>query len=436
MVNEGRRARWSPLARRGPRALRRASMAVTLATMVLVGAPALAGSAPYFDPSGFGLESFTTASSSMEAGGHPDVSTSFRLRTRIFDSGTQRRPYGFGALRRVEVDMPNGLAGNPTRFPTCPLHRFLLFDAAMGCPRETQVGIAMTELTEATPVRGPVFNLERGPDEPVLLGLKVDPTLYAFIRVRVRPDGGLTATVDQIPFSHPVLGADLTLWGVPADHNGSGAPRVPFMSGPTECETIPTTRIRVYSYQGTSDSASHSLDHPPENCDRVPFDPTMTAVPTERRAGVPTGLDVAITVPQNDLPDGRVSAHVHEVQVTLPEGMKVSPSSANGLEACTSAQFGYRTDSQVMCPDGSKIGTVTVRTPLLEQPMTGSVYLAKQGDNPFGSLLALYIHLQGTGQQIKLIRSGRCWRSTSTCRAPGSRSSSLVGSTRIRSRAA
>jgi hypothetical protein len=43
------------------------------------------------------------------------------------------------------------------------------------------------------------------------------------------------------------------------------------------------------------------------------------------------------------------------------------------------------------CLGGSKIGTVEVRTPLLPKPLEGFVYLAAQNENPFGSLVAMYI---------------------------------------------
>ena len=87
----------------------------------------------------------------------------------------------------------------------------------------------------------------------------------------------------------------------------------------------------------------------------------------------------------------------------LPVGLDLNPSSANGLETCTEAQIGYRgggfelpnpmrfTEAAPQCPDGSKLGSVEVSTPLLEAPLTGQVYLAAQEENPFDSLLAIYL---------------------------------------------
>ena len=132
-------------------------------------------------------------------------------------------------------------------------------------------------------------------------------------------------------------------------------------------------------------------------CDQMPFNPgARVSVPT-RPVESPTGLDVELKVPQADSPDGLSTAHVRDVTVTLPEGMVVSPSSAPGFEACSPAQIGLGVDAEPSCPRASKLGTVVAETPLLEEPLEGEVFLAQQNENPFGSMLAMYMVVRGPG---------------------------------------
>ena len=82
--------------------------------------------------------------------------------------------------------------------------------------------------------------------------------------------------------------------------------------------------------------------------------------------------------------------------------MRVSPVGANGFDGCSPAQIGLGTTDEPTCPDASKIGSATIATPLLSQPLTGSVYLATPNDNPFGSPLAIYLVAEGPGLIVKL----------------------------------
>ena len=82
-------------------------------------------------------------------------------------------------------------------------------------------------------------------------------------------------------------------------------------------------------------------------------------------------------MPQSQAPNGLGSAHVKDVAVTLPPGMTISPSAANGLEACTDAQFAQGTHDPIACPAASRIGDATISTPLLSDALTGSVYLGQ-----------------------------------------------------------
>ena len=118
-------------------------------------------------------------------------------------------------------------------------------------------------------------------------------------------------------------------------------------------------------------------------------------------------------MPQDTIADADTidaQSDLRKAVVTLPEGLVVNPSGANGLDACSPAQVGIdattgvANGSPVSCPDASKLGTVTVETPLIDHPLSGSVYAATPDDNPFGSLLALYVTLEdpATGTLAKL----------------------------------
>jgi hypothetical protein len=88
--------------------------------------------------------------------------------------------------------------------------------------------------------------------------------------------------------------------------------------------------------------------------------------------------------------------------VTLPDGVRVSASSADGLAACAPAQIALRSAQQPSCPEQSKIGMLSITTPLLADPLQGSVYLATPHDNPSGTLLAIYLVAKGPGVVVKL----------------------------------
>ena len=94
--------------------------------------------------------------------------------------------------------------------------------------------------------------------------------------------------------------------------------------------------------------------------------------------------------------------------MTLPRGVSVSPSAADGLAGCSEAQISLSDGSEPACPAASKIGSVEVDTPLLPDPLKGGVYIAQQGNlpgngsNPFSSLLAIYVTAEADGALIKL----------------------------------
>jgi hypothetical protein len=78
-----------------------------------------------------------------------------------------------------------------------------------------------------------------------------------------------------------------------------------------------------------------------------------------------------------------------------PRGLSVASFGAN---APGTPQF---TPAPARCPDASQIGTVRVDSPAqLDHPLFGRVYLASPAQNPFGSLLAIYITVEDAASGI------------------------------------
>ena len=103
-----------------------------------------------------------------------------------------------------------------------------------------------------------------------------------------------------------------------------------------------------------------------------------------------------------------------DVTVTLPQGVSISPSGANGLEACgllASGQpaIGLESIEPGLCSEASQIGTVKIKSPLLENELEGRVYVGdpecspcSTADAEHGKLLKLFIEAEGSGVRVKL----------------------------------
>src|SRR5262249_3859315 len=160
----------------------------------------------------------------------------------------------------------------------------------------------------------------------------------------------------------------------------SGIHPTAFLSNPTSCSGPMTVNFATASFAAPDTFDTMSAQLPGiTGCDVVPFNPSITLTPTSNQADSPSGMDVNLQVPQPGTtnPNGLATAHVKRAAVQLPPGYALNPSSADGLQGCTEAEIGLVSegppasfdDSTPSCPDGSKIGTVEVTTPVLPDPI-------------------------------------------------------------------
>jgi hypothetical protein len=330
--------------------------------------------------------------------------------------------------------------------------------------------LTIKELAVVAEIRVPLYNVGINADEVSMFGFHAAdaapkvPQIASladlhpvYIRGGVRDepsifgphDVGLYFTIDDAPATPAVLRSKLTFWGVPGDpvHDAqrnnacvtsltigglsaplplepcsnpagasSGVADLPFLNNPTKCAGVPLlTRLSLWSHSDPQEFAT-VVDPTPtidgkdgaQRCDRVPFDSGLEVTPDTTQPDAAVGPLVRHLTPQQGLHDKDVitTSHVKDVSVTLPPGMTLNPSAANGLEACTDAQLAANPGvvGGDECPEASKVGTAAAKSPLLPDSVTGSAFV---GQPLPGDMYRLFVTLEGRGVSVRLKGSVR-----------------------------
>ena len=325
-------------------------------------------------------------------------------------------------------------------------------------------------LAQLQTVTNPLYNVEPPGGVPVELGVMVAKTHPVLLDASVRTGGdyGVTVSSPNITEGLAAMTVRATVWGVPAEsahdrirgkclsqansyrnEEELGAPHDeeesqreneikagvkeplapvscpvnipvrPFLTSPVSCGTPLEFGLSVdgWNQPGNFATGEHVISKTAvlpalSGCEHLAFSPTISVQPDGSAGSTPTGLNVDVDVPQEATsnPVGLGEADVRDTTVTLPAGVQISPSAADGLQACSQAQIGLDSPEKPSCPDASKIATVHIATPLLEHELEGAVYLAAPQnfaglpENPFSSLIAMYLVAEepATGVLVKL----------------------------------
>jgi hypothetical protein len=383
--------------------------------------PAAAIGAGEFDE--FGIDSVDVAETTGAAGSHPDFTTKLVL-NHHFESG---RPVSSARVQEIVVELPPGLVGDPTAYPTCSMGEF---NAIGNCPTDSQVGVVqalISELGLGEELTTPLFNLEvpHPGEEVAKLGFfaGIFP-ITLDVSVRSASDYGVTATVRNASGLAPLISATTTLWGVPGDpvhdeqrlttveslncttacnapggKRSSSLPGVPFLTNPSACQPMGVS-FAASSYQlpGRLFTAQASMAAT-TGCGAVPFAPTMDVEPTSRVAGAPTGLRTTLRIPQIAADDQPASSAMRIAKVTLPAGMGISPGAVYGIGTCSDQQVGLGQEVPSECPAASKVGEAKIVSPSLAGPVNGGVYVR---DPTPGNQFRLWLAADAFGMHVKL----------------------------------
>jgi hypothetical protein len=359
-----------------------------------------------------------------QAGGHPySAATYFLLNTIRLPDGHIVTP---GDARNVIVDLPPGFSGNPLVTPRCPQSRLVPSPVSGGaalCNQSSRVGrfqpVSAT-FGKASHVITTFWN--DVPPQGYAAEFTTEiagPLLSILGSVRSSEDFGVRISALNIPNFERVYGSFAALEGFPAGAGGK-----PLLTNASSCaenaREAPVSRTKIvetWQEPGAFSPPAESVLPSVTGCDKLEFTPSFDFRPSTTQGSSGTGATASLRLPQGNLLEATKLAQpaLKKAVVTLPAGLTLNPSSANGLEACSEDQIGYLgkgslpnpnrfDESAPRCPNGSKLGTVKVKTPLLEEELEGTIYLAEQERNPFGSLIALYLAIESPrfGLEVKL----------------------------------
>ena len=340
----------------------------TVTSTVAIAAP---GGAPCAGPPRFAPALYAAGSSTRA--GRP---TSFRTLLRRAD--------GEALPDRLELSFPAGMSASLGEVARCAGPAL----AQGECPAASRIGRALAELgpggesarlsgdTYLTgPYRGGPFGLA------LVFDAKVGPfrlgTLVVRAALRLDPRSGrLTVLTDSLPRVFEGVSVRFREIGLDVDRPG-------FLRNPTGC--APASIDATVSAVGAA-SARLAIPFALRGCIDMPFRPAFAIELSGRdelhRGGKPAVRIVTRTRARD--------ANLAALDVALPKLLKLDPSGLRELCARGEALTGD-------CSRGSRVGSAVARTPLLDEPLRGSVHVAQpRGKGAPG----IWVHLQGSGVSL------------------------------------
>jgi hypothetical protein len=416
----------------------------------------------------FGIKHFDVTVTDQEgnpvtqAGSHPFAVTIFAQMNYGEEAGSA---FPEGRLKDVIFEQMSGLVGDPTAYPRCSTADFLAHVGLAGnkCPDQSAIGVDLSSFNFLGAWLGSaIYNLIPPNGKVFRVGFRVGVVdiVVDFAIKHSQPFNAIAAS-HNTPEVLEVFAFKAQLWGNPSDpaHDGmrgncyfqplnlgsdeepefestSGetcpaAPRPrPLLTSPTRCTGPNLTTYLTDSYEDPgalleeepdlSDPnwvrrgvENHDAEGNPQQftgCEKLRFLPSTETQVSSEQAETGTGFDFNVDFNDEGLVSttGLAQSTVKEAEVTLPEGVTIDPSVAEGLAVCSPGDLKRETLGSAPgagCPNASKLGSIELESPLIEEVVDGSIFLAQQDDpatttpgaeNPFDSLIALYLVIRNT----------------------------------------
>jgi hypothetical protein len=368
------------------------------------------------------------------AAAHPPVGFTQFIVKHTPEEGSLQKPAG--ELKDVRVDLPVGLSVNPGATPRCDLSAF---EASAASCAAAKVGESFVTAADpvlgiiAPPIKADVYNIKPQQGEPALFGLNLLGN-EIFLKSDVEWGGdfheGFSIAVPkaiELPgLEGFILKNRLVFDGTSGDGTFITTPSTclgPAGSGPGQSGSIYSTWLLAASYAEEANpgyqfpaSAAPAFESPippgtsPKECATIPYSPGIGVNPGTGQTDSPSGATVEVTVPHIKGAGNQDSSVTRASAVTLPVGMGLNPSAANGLKTCDDSQFPTKGKAATSCPPQSRVGTVEIQSPPLpEGNLTGDVFVGRQlsRDPESGDEYRIFIDARSARYGVEVRLRGR-----------------------------
>jgi hypothetical protein len=432
-----------------------------------------AGTAGSFETTGGfgflpGVEGFDAAAkadgeAATVAGSHPyQLSFAVGLNQAGEFEGQPGAVFPDGDLRNLRIAVPAGLIVNPkvmavcrqAQFNTPRLSPYGPTRSGESCPDDSQVGTVLVRTSAGERTFG-LFNLDPPPGAVAQFGFS---PYGAPIAIDVRLVAGaagsyeLELSAENVPQLLGLHGLEMNLWGTPwaASHNGergnclneteptfpwakcsvgdpSSYPPRAYLSLPPKCSGPLSFTATATSWQQPGTVTRSAVNRanggqPAEmTCQYLQFNPEAVGHLDNTKASSASGFVFRLDVDHKRLADPAYTNATppRTAVIRLPDGTTLNPSVGSGLGVCAPAGFAAETATNGQgngCPNDAKIGFLRVRTPIFDDVMSGSVYLAQPDDpgtaapgaeNPFDGLIAIYLVAKAPQRGVMVRLAGK-----------------------------
>jgi len=299
-------------------------------------------------------------------------------------SMTLHRQGGEGLPARFTLTLPAGLSAALGSVVPCPESL-----APNGnCPPASRVGSARAEVgsgPDPAPLSGSVYIAGPYKQAPFSLVMAFRAAIGPFdlgtiaFRATAQLDGRtgrMSVTSDRLPGSVEGMPIRFRTIALALDRPG-------LVHNPTSCG-LRSLDSRLESQDGTT--ATPSSAYRVTRCKRLGFAPRLKVALADRgrlRRHEQVGLRLTARFRRHD-------AAVHSLAVSLPPALSLNI--ADLEEICS------RPDARrSLCPSGSRVGTATAQTPLLDRALSGSIFVVQPLDNGEPDL---WVALSGGGMKL------------------------------------